>query len=183
MKKLVFFIAVVAFFLGLIVHIFSVAGIDVKENISFIWVLHLGIFPVWGFVMFLLMKKKEFSSLQQSGGLAALNPFTLFRICFRDTPRWMIILIICCFIYAVINFVLYIISGPASVDIRDGQYTLESNGKVIAILTEARYHYHRANQLRGFSGHWIAFYGAAIAILYPMIFSARRHETDRIAST
>lgn len=131
--------------------------------------------------MFLLMKNKEFSSLQRSGSFAALNPFTLFRICFRDTSRWLIVLVICCFAYAIVNFALYIISGPGSVDIRDGQYTLESNGKVIAILTEDRYHYYRANQLRGFSGHWMAFYLGSLAILYPMIFYIKKQSGSTIS--
>ncbi|MEQ1675777.1 MAG: hypothetical protein ABL876_03675 [Chitinophagaceae bacterium] len=176
MKKLAFLLALVGFIAGLTVHILSAGGVDVNEKFSFVWVLHVGVFLVWVPVMYLLMRDDEFSSLQQAGGMVALNPLTLFGVCFRGTPRWMTILIGCCFIYAVFNIVRFIISGPADAEIRDGQYTLLSKGKIFAIITEERYHYHRANQLRGFSGHWIAFYGAAIGILYPLIFHAKRSD-------
>lgn len=54
-----------------------------------------------------------------------------------------------------------------SIGIRDGQYILHSHGKLIRTITEQEYHLAQANEARGFSGHWIAFYGIAMVIWYP----------------
>lgn len=179
MKKWFFYFALAGFLSGLTVHVLSVAGFDVKERIPFVWVLHIGIFLIWLPVILELRKNEELRSLQDSGSIRSLNPKVMFSILFKNTPRWLIILIICCFVYAVINFVLFIISGPGNVEMRNGQYTLESNGKTIAVLTESRYHYYRSQQLRGFSGHWIAFYAAVLGILYPMIFGSKKRNKEQ----
>jgi hypothetical protein len=34
-------------------------------------------------------------------------------------------------------------------------------------ITEQEYHHYKAATIRGFSGHWVAFYGLAAAVLYP----------------
>jgi hypothetical protein len=51
--------------------------------------------------------------------------------------------------------------------IQNGQYILHNHGQFVRNLTEKEYHHYQANTLRGFSGHWIAFYGMAMAVLYP----------------
>jgi len=38
---------------------------------------------------------------------------------------------------------------------------------LLATLTEKEFHHYKANETRGFSGHWIAFYGIAMAVLFP----------------
>lgn len=58
-------------------------------------------------------------------------------------------------------------SQPGSPEIQDGQYILQNHGKLIRTITEQEYHHYKANEVRGFSGHWLIFYGFSAALLYP----------------
>jgi hypothetical protein len=52
------------------------------------------------------------------------------------------------------------ISGTegGSPTIQDGKYLLLDHGKLIREITAGEYAAFRANQVRGFSGHWLIFY-------------------------
>lgn len=54
--------------------------------------------------------------------------------------------------------------GPHIVD---GKYVLQNHGNIIREITMEEYDAFQANELRGFSGHWMAFYAFAAGILYP----------------
>ncbi len=58
-----------------------------------------------------------------------------------------------------VNFVLFALNseggGPS---IRAGKFVLESHGRFIRDLTATEYTAFKANELRGFSGHWLIFY-------------------------
>jgi len=69
--------------------------------------------------------------------------------------------------YAFVNFLLFMTMQNGTPAFKDGQYYLHNHGKLIRNITEQEYHHFKANLLRGFSGHWIAFYGIAAAVLYP----------------
>jgi len=70
---------------------------------------------------------------------------------------------------------LFAISQSGVPDIKNEQYILQNHGQLIRILTEQEYHHYKANEVRGFSGHWIAFYGIAMAVLFP---NGRQNESD-----
>ena len=70
--------------------------------------------------------------------------------------------------YAFINFGLFMFTQHGTAFIKNGQYVLESHGHFIKNLNEAEYRYYRSGELRVFSGHWIAFYGVAMAALYSL---------------
>jgi hypothetical protein len=83
-------------------------------------------------------------------------------------PAWAGILLLLTFIYAIINFVLFIFlsEGGGVPDIKDGQFILHSHGKLIRYLTEQEYHMKKAYVLRVFSGHWLMFYLAPAMYFY-----------------
>jgi hypothetical protein len=54
-----------------------------------------------------------------------------------------------------------------SPDIIDGKYVLENHGTLIRELSEVEYFKLRANEIRGFSGHWMVFYSLSMGILWP----------------
>src|SRR5262245_11781137 len=66
----------------------------------------------------------------------------LWKAALRGAPAWTAIALKCLMVYAIANFVLFMFQDT------QGQ---ESND---------------ALQARGFSGHWLMFYGAAAAVLY-----------------
>ena len=136
MKKFLFYFAVTGWTLGLIVHLLSIAEFDISDKVPFVWVLHIGIFVVWIPMVLSLRKNEELNNYQQSSVLNRVNPFGFFKIIFKQTPIWLIVIAIGGFFYAMLNFLLFMNSA-------------------------------QANELRGFSGHWIAFYGIAAAVLYP----------------
>jgi hypothetical protein len=164
MRKFLFYFALTGYLLGLIVHLLSLADIDILSNFPFIWLLHLGIFVVWIPTIFEIRKRQQ---LEQKHSLTKNNPLSFFKVMFSRTPKWLTIVAIVGFIYAIINFSLAFLSQTGTPDIKDGQYILQNHGQLIRIITEQEYHHDQANEARGFSGHWIAFYGIALAVLFP----------------
>lgn len=67
----------------------------------------------------------------------------LWKAALRGCPTWMQYITYFFFGYAILNFALFMLGATAS-----------HAGK------------NELNELRGFSGHWMAFYSAAMAILY-----------------
>jgi hypothetical protein len=167
MKKFLFYFAVTGWTLGLIIHILSIADFDITEKVPFVWLLHIGIFAVWISAIRELTKNEEFQAFQQSGMLNKMDYLGFYKIIFKQTPTWLTIIAIGGIFYAFINFMLFFISQIGTPDIKDGQYILHSHGQLIKTLTEQEYHHYKANEVRGFSGHWLAFYGIAAAILFP----------------
>lgn len=161
MKKYLFYLAVTGWILALLVHILSLADIDVKQTVPFVWLLHIGVFIVWIPVIFSLKENVEIKPMGKS-----MNAIGFYKIIFKETPTWMKVIAGAGFVYAFINFMLFAASPSGTPDIKDGQFILQNHGQVIRTITEYEYHHYKANVMRGFSGHWIFFYGVAIAALY-----------------
>lgn len=167
MKKFLFYFAVAGWTSGLLVHLLSLADIDVAGKVPFVWILHIGVFVVWLPTILALRNNEELKAYQQPGMRNQRNPLKFFRILFRQTPTWLAILAMGGFVYAVVNFMMFMGSQPGVPDLKDGQYVLHNHGQLVRTLTEQEYHHYKANEVRGFSGHWLAFYGLAAAILFP----------------
>lgn len=167
MKKFLFYFAVTGWTLGLILHLLSLADFDIAGEAPFVWLLHIGIFVVWIPTILALRNNEELKAYQQSRMLNRANPFGVVKIIFRQTPTWLTIVAVAGFFYAGINFMLFMSSQTGVPSIKDGQYFLHNHGQFIKNLTEQEYHHYKANEIRGFSGHWLAFYGIAAAVLFP----------------
>jgi len=167
MRNFLFCLAVTGWIIGLIVHALSLQNIDVAGKFPFVWVLHIGIFVVWLPIVFYLNKNEELKAFRKSGMLTRTDPFGFFKIVLKDTPTWLSIIAITGFVYTIINFMLSMNPQPGIATIKNGQFILQNHGRLIKNLTEKEYLHYKANTLRGFSGHWIAFYGLAMAILFP----------------
>jgi hypothetical protein len=72
-----------------------------------------------------------------------LDPRELLTVALKNTPDWMRYMVYGFGAYAVVNFLIFLTKAPT-----------ESHGNSPAIVW------------RGFSGHWMAFYSAAFAMLY-----------------
>lgn len=145
MHRFLGILSATGFCLALIVHTLTFAHIDVMEVFPSVWLLHIGIFVVFVPLVF--------SARRLSGA----NPkYRDFRSLF---PEWANTLITVVFIYAIVNFVVFMFLSHGGVPaIRDGQFILHSHGKLVRVLTEQEYHVQRAYVVRGFSGHWLVFY-------------------------
>ena len=165
MKKTLCFIAGLGLILGLLVHVISLLGIYIGDKVPFVWVLHLGIFIVWLPAILILKKNPDF---QQPDFKTSLNPKKFYGSLFKDSPKPIMIISLFFFVYAMINFFLFIQAGQGGVpSIIDGKYVINNHGSIIKELTETEYFKMKANEIRGFSGHWMAFYGISMGILWP----------------
>jgi hypothetical protein len=165
-----FYFAIAGWILGSVVHIASLAKIDVTDKVSFVWVLHVGVLAIWAAMILLLRNEQGFKGLRQDG---RANPVGFSKVVFKGTPAWLVYVAIGGFFYAMLNFILFAVSQRGVPAVWDGQYVLHDHGNLIKNLTEEEYHQSKANEVRGFSGHWIAFYGLAIAILYPFALGGK----------
>jgi len=74
------------------------------------------------------------------------RPKDAWKVTFGNCPPWMRYLTNSCWAYAIINFLIF------------------------AILSDKR---DESSVFRGFSGHWMAFYSAAMSILYSAAYKER----------
>jgi hypothetical protein len=162
MKKYLFYFAISCLTLALGVHLLSIVGIDVNETFPFIWLLHIGIFIVW---IPVIMETKKNKELQESKG-SKLKQSEFYNVLFNGAPNWMRMIAMGCFFYAILNFFLFTFSQGGTPSIKDGEYILQNHGTLIKTLTKEEYHHFKANEVRGFSGHWILFYGVATVALF-----------------
>ncbi len=141
-QKLLATFALIGFGLSLIVHMTTFFGVDLMQSIPWIWILHIGVFPL--FFLINPSWRGWHMSWEKLIGRAPLWAKTVFNIFF---------------FYAILNFVIFIfLSKGYTPEINNGKYVLQSAGVVIKEITENEYHWQQAYVLRGFSGHWMAFY-------------------------
>ncbi|MBR8536025.1 hypothetical protein KDU71_10685 [Carboxylicivirga sediminis] len=165
MKKIFFYMAALGLVLGLIVHVISLLGIYIGDTVPYVWALHAGVFVVWLPAILTLKKHPE---LQQKGFKPNMTPKQFYGILFKSTPPAVVAISAFFFVYMAINFILFMQASMAGTpDIIDGKYVLHNHGEIIRELTEAEYFKMEANTIRGFSGHWMAFYAVAMCILWP----------------
>lgn len=145
MNRFLSILALVGLTLAVIVHVASLAGVDVSERVPFVWVLHVGVFIV--FVPFVLSSRKALGAKPSLSDVRALM------------PNWVILVGAAVFAYAIVNFAIFIAAmDGGSPSILEGKYVLQNHGNFIREITQTEYAAFRANELRGFSGHWLVFY-------------------------
>lgn len=162
LQKGLFYFTLACWTLSLLANLFAMADFDVMEKFPFVWFLHIGVFIVILSAIFILRKSPELQDQQIRN-----NPLRVLGTILKGTPYWLIAIAVGGFIYAGINFSLFANSQIGTPEIKDGQFILQEHGKFIKTITELEYHHYKANIVRGFSGHWIAFYGIGLALLFP----------------
>ena len=166
MRHLVASAALVGFILSLVVHISALLGVVLSSNIAPVWLLHVGIFVV--FIPFVFSSRAVLGSRPSLAKVRALF------------PAWVVALGVVVFAYAAVNFLLFVLhTEGGSPSIRDGKYILQSHGHLIREISSAEYAAFKANEVRGFSGHWLAFYYAPFA--YFMFLKRPNHSVKRTA--
>jgi hypothetical protein len=150
MDRFLGFAALTGLVLAAVAHVCALAGVDVAEHVPFVWLLHIGIFFVFG--PFVFSSRKILGKHPSLADMRALVPGRVYAAG------------LAIFIYAIVNFALFALAtqggNPA---IEAGKYVLQNHGRLIRELSASEYHALRANELRGFSGHWIFFYFVSFA--------------------
>ena len=122
--------------LSLVVHILSFFGIEFG-GMKLFFGLHIGIFPLWIPVV-LIMRKMSGSNYNKD----------FWKVALSGCPRWMKVMTYGFFIYAFINLAIF-------------AFLVAGHQQVKQPLDQAP----APEVLHGFSGHWMAFYSAGLAIL------------------
>ena len=177
MQKLpFFFIAVAGFSLAAIVHFCALAGINL--NLYFpVFLLHILVFVVFIPAILIFNQNPKIKELKKQRSREANK--AIRKEMFRNAPRALKILVGACFVYAIINFMLFMSSQAGTPEEKDGTYYLQNKGTFIRNITKKEYDFHLTNEVRGFSGHWLLFFGASMMMLYP--FKKEEEETEDIA--
>ncbi len=165
-EKKFFYIAVVSFGLALIAHILSLLHVNLQALFPPIMLLHVVVFVVWIPAVLKQNKIKKEYKLEH-GEYPKITILNLGKF-LPNTPKIMFKIIIFFFIYGIVNFLIFMTVGEGGgPSIIDGKYVLSSHGDIIREITLAEYSKFQANEVRGFSGLWMVFYMAAIAMLFP----------------
>jgi hypothetical protein len=112
------------------------------------WGLHIGIFVVW--LPVVLVSNRLVADFKRKD---------YWQAALRGCPAWMKWMTGVFFVYAFVNFFLFMLVAPP-----------RGKGGGVNAPPEV---------FRGFSGHWMAFYSAAVAILYSAIMVAIRDPARR----
>lgn len=144
MKAVLYFFMLLAgggLVLSLGAHVMALAGVPIPGG-GLVWLLHAGIFVVL------------LPTLLASHHLARhVSRKDLPKVVLAGCPVWMRRAAIVLFVYAILNFVAFFVTTAATPRQAKQVKTNETPLEVV----------------RGFSGHWMLFYGAAFAALYSMI--------------
>jgi len=166
LRKAAFILACICLVLAALVHVLSIMEIDLQEEFPFVLLLHLLVFVCFvpGFIS--LFELQQAQSPSTSGRRRLTLP--LLKQFFAGTPWWMFIIFALFLVYALVNFQLFAMEseggGPGFID---GVYVLHNHGQIIREISQEEYHLFRANELRGFSGHWMAFFSFSMLLLWP----------------
>jgi hypothetical protein len=140
------------FVASLAAHLATFVGIDPLESVPDVMLLHLTMFPP--FIAGIVYAKKS-----QRGGLTPQQ----FQ---AAVPRWLQLLVAVSFVYAMVNFGLFMaLSAAGAPTKRDGRYFIAHGRAVAHEITEAEFHQQQAYVVRGFSGHWMLFSSAALLMI------------------
>jgi hypothetical protein len=127
--------------LSLAAHLSALVGQPLGGNRLFL-ALHVGIFPLWIPVVLISMKITRGMRLE---GRVFSTRKEYREALLSGCPPWMKYMVYGFFIYAIVNFTIFVVMAPTVKPLPTGETP-------IAVW-------------RGFSGHWMVFYGAGLAIL------------------
>jgi hypothetical protein len=161
-KTIFFYFTLTCWSASIIANLCAIADFDVMEKFPFVWFLHIGVFIVIFAAILLLKQTPELQDQQIRS-----NPLKVLGTVIKGTPYWLIAIAVVGFIYSGINFSLFASSQVGTPEIKDGQFILQDHGQFIRTISKQEYHHFRANIIRGFSGHWIGFYGIGLVLLFP----------------
>ena len=122
---ILFIIAVLLLIASLAVHFSTYFGINPGHVYPKVWLLHILIFAV----LIPALLYCQYISKKENVSQSEIN---------RNSPRWMIVLLIVFFAYAIFNFAFYnfVLSGGGVAAIIDGKKVLHSHATIIRELDD-----------------------------------------------
>ena len=124
------------FLLSLTAHVLALLGIAMPGG-GLVWTLHVGIFVVW--IPAIVLSRRKAQNMPRKDQISPIP---------TDCPLWMRRGVKILFVYAIVNFFLFMASTMG-------------HPKPTGTAPPA--------VIRGFSGHWMVFYGVAFVTFYSAI--------------
>ncbi len=142
MRKVIAIAAAPGFILGIYIFIASFYGLTLDKLGAKAFLLHLGIFAL------------AIPLAVVEGWSKGVNPF-------RGKPRWVVrSMQILFLLFVALFFVFLALSHAASPEIINGEYVLNSHGKIVGFISERDYLFLKGWELRFFASGWMVVYYA-----------------------
>lgn len=152
MIRIIFLYSLLGFCASLIVHGAAIIENNLVKS-DWLYILHGAVFVA--FIPFVICI---------SLGRTKENPFRGLTQYVHGRPLVIGFLLLA---YIWVNFMVFMAKSDGGVpDIWDGDYVLHSHGKLLKYITESDYVSYKFNTLRGFSGHWLAFFYMPMVYFY-----------------
>ena len=165
MNRILCYFAGLGFFVSLAVHLISLSGVYVGNKAPIDVILFAGILIV---LLATIFKLKNNHDLHIFGNTRSSGILKYIKIIYKDTPRFVITLMIVSVLYAVLNFYLSKnATGGEFPDIIDSKYMAIKYSSIMKEITESEYWRMKANEYRYFSGQWMAIFAFFVSILWP----------------
>ena len=153
----------VGYLTSLVLYGLTLWDIDAQE-LPLYWPLTFLMFGVW---FAAVLKLRAFAKSQVTQRTMQFNPSPILKYMFKGTPLWLIIVTGLSFVFALSSFVALMVAQPGVVSIIEGKRVLHNHGDILKELTSQEYQHALAIEARRSLGHYLLFFGAATAILYP----------------
>jgi hypothetical protein len=136
--------AAVGFAVSLVVHICTFFGQSLPHRFPIFWLLHVGIFVVFGPIVFVLKEAQSAGSLKRV---------------FGSYPTSVIAAGVVLHLYVTLIGIASFRAMEGAVREQPSGYSIVNHGKFIRKISEAKFHEAQAVEARGFSAVWLSFYG------------------------
>jgi hypothetical protein len=144
MRKVMAVAAAPGLIAGLYIFVASFFGLTMNKLGARAFLLHAGIFAL--FIPLIFIER----------GSKRADPF-------RGKPRWVLRSMQVLFLLFIVVFFSFLaLSHAAMPDIINGEYVLNSHGKIVGHISEREYLFLKGWELRLFASAWILFYFAAM---------------------
>jgi hypothetical protein len=146
MRKVMAGLAVPGLIAGIYIFIASFFGLTMNKLGPKVFLLHLGIFPL--FIPLVIVERWS----------KGVDPY-------RGKPRWVLrSLQILFLLFIVVFFTFLALSHAASPEIVNGEFVLNNHGKIVGHISEREYFLLKGWELRLFASGWILFYYALMTM-------------------
>jgi|JI9StandDraft_1071089.scaffolds.fasta_scaffold106018_1 hypothetical protein len=160
MNSILFIFSCLGLIMSILTHFALQFGVNIQDYPVSPSLLHIGIFLTFAPSLILFMSKNK-NETDEKGKKLGL------RILYRDSPKVLIGLAFVIYLYAILNFFIFMGSMSGSPARQGEKYILSNHGKLIREITFEEFKLYQRKEAIGFSGHWMLFYAAAMLLSNP----------------
>lgn len=173
MNRIFFILSICGILTCISVNVLSVTGVYVPEGMGFMFLLILGMAIVFVPAVLKLQKLSKQNQKERPKGIKGMREQqqktkSHMLSFWRPLPLGLKILVVLIAVYGFTNFfsMMYFL-GDEQAAMENGQYVMESKGKIIRDITKEEYYQNKAYQASLFTGHIAIFYSFGMIFHFP----------------